>query len=1266
MANEAVKDDKKVEFLLRDYQKDTSENINEIYNREEHNRFAGVIIPTGGGKSFIAIDQLLSFNNENYAEKERNGEINGTSMLYVAPSHEILSQVKMHIVKKLIFNIPNLENMTLDEINDLIRTDFPSLNFKGINSGVKLENQISDNASKSEKINAIVKQIEPKQITELVRKAFPNLKFRCYAGIKGEKEEYDPTEEITDDDIVNSEFIILDEAHRLGASEWGPRFASSLKKNTKAKVLAITATPERKEGQDMMATIARMVYPNEIVTPDEYIAKEIYVVDAVKDGIVNSPDVIECDSALADSIQYETVLKLYEKSKDKQKEELGRILDEMEALIGFSPRKMTKEEVEKAKEEDIKRTISQNIKNKNGKYIAFINNNETKNGVKKSPEEFFREQIDSIKKRFEGVLDENGNPVKVSVYFVSSETSIKINEDGYPVDPDEDGKRIDNSSTIKAFEDESNSTGGIKILLSNKMLDEGVHVDGIDGAIMFRNVNSSTTYLQEAGRCISSLDPEKPFYEQSKTQLIDVRGNTFKQINSNIGQKFSYRYDLEKIKEIRKWIEENDGKIPEVNKKTPKDVSEQEKVKAEKEARYAITLKRLKFRYSRYRSAKNLPVDSEEVISKILNNANNIDLWNINIPPRTIEPFEDELSGNGFLETMTPTQEKFMKLYDEAVQKTRKILTNDKRISKLLHILSVLKTYSKDLKFPQGISINTETKAIPELCSSDLESLSLEDFLKANLKPEQVKEAFVILQDPVLMGARSRSEMYYPGEHYDLGKEIAFVRGKLWTSQYDFSKDNDSCFDDYTLSDLIEIGLIRDGKDDLQKIGDMFYEFTKATTKCSSRLNTDYFIDEQGRLKKELSLFDRFFDMHIGLIDKFEECSLFNGERFFEGYDRDGYDKYGYDIFGYNRLGFDRNNVHKDTGNQYDQRGFYYDSKKGQWLNRYSNSEYDLLGYNIYGFNEDGFERPRGMCGHAKFHIPKWHRRREDGTYESHGYFMRPKRVGIDNDVSCDAHDFTGKSRGNTCDRNYRAKPKAETNPEGFYSYGGRRKKPKINSKAPLINDDFYDKRGEDGVDIDGYDRNNFKEVVVNGKKKFIHRDTSCEYDKQGYRCVIKNNKKVYECDQSITISKDVIMLMLESNKNFDEICEIYSRQFKVTKSEIDTQLKYVLDKAFEIFDTSSPNAFDVRKKEREFKGLNEYYFSNSNSSEKRERLNEFFEVCPRAKDIVKRESKENERKLEILEGKKQIGKLTTQEESMVKSFREYKERYDSIDFDDR
>ena len=51
----------KVQYSLYDYQADAVNNITKIYTSEgPHDRFAGVVLPTGGGKSFVAIQELLS------------------------------------------------------------------------------------------------------------------------------------------------------------------------------------------------------------------------------------------------------------------------------------------------------------------------------------------------------------------------------------------------------------------------------------------------------------------------------------------------------------------------------------------------------------------------------------------------------------------------------------------------------------------------------------------------------------------------------------------------------------------------------------------------------------------------------------------------------------------------------------------------------------------------------------------------------------------------------------------------------------------------------------------------------------------------------------------------------------------------------------------------------------------------------------------------------------------------------------------------------
>ena len=93
---------------LRPYQKETVENTDEIL---KDNKFATVILPTGGGKSFVAMDQLLKHQDE--------------EMLYLAPQNEILEQMKNNIIK-YIHGPQNTIGKTKDEI---IADVFPHLKF---------------------------------------------------------------------------------------------------------------------------------------------------------------------------------------------------------------------------------------------------------------------------------------------------------------------------------------------------------------------------------------------------------------------------------------------------------------------------------------------------------------------------------------------------------------------------------------------------------------------------------------------------------------------------------------------------------------------------------------------------------------------------------------------------------------------------------------------------------------------------------------------------------------------------------------------------------------------------------------------------------------------------------------------------------------------------------------------------------------------------------------------------------------------------------
>ena len=1241
-------ENKEINYSLRDYQKDATDNINRIFNGDEYNRYASVVLPTGGGKSFVAIEQILSFNNPDYKNKKRNGIINDSKILYVAPSNEILSQVKLHIVKNVILSIPNLEKMTVKEIDNMIKDDFQGLDFQGINNNAKDSQIVFDDFDSSEKKNAILRQLSSKQVTELVEKAFPNLKFKCYAGIKGEKED------VNDDDVKDSDFIIVDEAHRLGASKWGPRFASNLVKNKNAKVLAITATPDRteKKSKNMLAGIAKMVYPEDTVTPDKYTAKEMYVLDGIRDGIVNSPEIIQCDSSLAESQLYIEVLDKYIKSKGEEKEKIGEVLDEMEKLIGFSPRNLSKKEQLIKKDENIGNVIAKNIKNINGKYIVFIPKNMKKNDEIEDSTEYFVSQIKQVKKHFQNVKDENGNSVKLTFSYVTSNKEIKIDKDGKPI-KDQTAK-IDNSQNIKDFEDASNKSGGIKILIANEMLNEGVHIDGIDGAIMYRPINSSTIYLQQTGRCISSMNPNKPLEKQSRTQIIDTTGNSLYQIRNRTGQKTSHTYNLDKIKEIQNWILENDGKIPNINKDILSDFSDKEKAAAEKEIRYAIALKRIKVRYSIYKN--NIPAQNSKEISEILNIANSINLWDLDIQTRNVEPTEKQLTGNGFLE-LTPSQKKFIELHNQVIEKDNIVYTQN-RINKLVNIVNILKMHKPDIELPQGISIKTNNEKFPEIKSSNTKELQLDELLKNNFSQSEIERILVELQDYELTGANSSREIYNLGEKYDIGQEIAFVRGKIWTSEHDYTKFGKSYFESYTLAQMINLGIIKDGRQDLKVLDEMNGEYSKLQKTIKTSHNIENFIDEHGRLKHD---FNTLKQLNVGLIEEFEECSLIDGEKYCDGFDRDGYDEKGRDRLGYNRFRFNEDNINEKTNTKYDERGFYYSEDQGKWLNRYTNTEYDLLGYNIQNINEDGFERPIGPIkdskGRIHMKIPKCHKKNEDGTYSVHGYFMRPKDEEKKDDKSCDAHGFTGINRNNTNYRKYDSK--SETNPEGFYSDGSTRKVGTGKKASPLQIEDFY----INGKDIDGFNIYGYKEIIVDGEKKYINRETSSEFDKRGK--IFDERTGNPKTHRAIKNSRQIIALLLGANKSFKDICNMYAKELGTTPDTLEKHIKQSLDEAFEIYGTTSPMAFDKAEtgdEKFEFKGLEEYYFPNSNSTEKKERLEEFFRICPKAKMILKQEAKENQKKLEFLNKKDDKFK---EKKGIEEISNKKQKQYDQIEFNE-
>ena len=99
---------------LKDYQQRAFDNVNEIF---ENRKFAQVILPTGAGKSFVALAQMQKYVQEHPNEK----------MLYLAPQDEILNQIKKYIVEYVHGKIGTVGKLDIDKI---IAEVFPNITFE--------------------------------------------------------------------------------------------------------------------------------------------------------------------------------------------------------------------------------------------------------------------------------------------------------------------------------------------------------------------------------------------------------------------------------------------------------------------------------------------------------------------------------------------------------------------------------------------------------------------------------------------------------------------------------------------------------------------------------------------------------------------------------------------------------------------------------------------------------------------------------------------------------------------------------------------------------------------------------------------------------------------------------------------------------------------------------------------------------------------------------------------------------------------------------
>ena len=607
---------------LRDYQQLAVDRTNEIF---ETKNFAGVVLPTGAGKSFIAITEMLKYKDQN--------------IIYYAPNKEILRQLQKHILKYVlnITVIPESQETYYLEHSDRIP------------EGYVFQSDIED----------------------IISIAFPQLNMYCYQGLTTKEEEFF--------EARNAGLIILDEVHRTGAQKWNEKIKILVRNNPNAKILGITATPIRDvDNQNMVEKLAEFsgTYTEEEIKKKKYMAAEMYLVDAMQEGIVVTPNIVTFDYSLENSEQYKEVKRMYEnESNPYKKEELKKIYDEMRRIIEVSQKKgMAK---------IIKEGFEKNHKPMNGRYIVFLPTNS--NG-QISTEEYILEEIEKVKEYFKEI-----DPNPEVEYLLSNRKS-----------------KSENSTAISRFENDSEH---LKLIFAINMLNEGVHVAGIDGVIMLRplNAGSKILYYQQIGRCIYSLDPNYELEPSEFPVIFDVYNNYLEQNMDRQVNRHTVTSDLQKLYLIREWINKH-FRYPDINSESLD------------EARKAITLKRIQKKYFKYldNPTYNSNLSDSEIyeIQEIINIGKNIELWNIGIPDRIVDPKEKEIEQFATFK-LKGEQKEFVDLFRQASK-----ITTDKgakskqlRLIDVLNILDILAEYDIEINnssIPYGSILQNIYSTIPE------------------------------------------------------------------------------------------------------------------------------------------------------------------------------------------------------------------------------------------------------------------------------------------------------------------------------------------------------------------------------------------------------------------------------------------------------------------------------------------------------------------------------------------------------------------------
>ena len=808
---------KEYNLPLRKLQRTAYVNTNKILAKKN---FATAVMPTGSGKSFLALSEMLDRKN--------------AKMLYIAPNDIILNQIEDYIYEFFGY------------------TDYHTL--------------------------------------------FPNLTLTTYQDLKDKK-----TNKLKDKYTDKYDFIILDELHRSGAPEWS-KFVNELMANQdkeNIKVLGLTATPERdRDDKDMAVYWARYFgYSDEEIELNKHLAINETLESAIKAGLLPNPKFINClysyksDGTLDEMYErismlddgekkakafskYEQLCRSVEQSQGIEKI-LGDNLSQDGKYVVFLPVGRKKDGTYYNSEDGSKISRQQAVlimedytilirqylysneyMKMHGDKLLSIYEKITKKQELSSEDKAFlnKEQddimlLDMVKIKHKPAALNTFNSTIVSViarhqdWEKLDKKTLKIRIEAKTSDMVDTNSLLSyysnskNKAELTEFNKETN--GKPKLLFVMDKLNEGAHLKGVNGIVWLRplSVDSRILFYQQLGRCIHSYPDGHIFTEEERPIVMDLVNN----INTvNLKRNQSPINDLEDLKVIISWINDNGDKLPDKNSSILE------------EKNYALKLDVILYRYIKYFNDQEEldSIKNKKVIEEILRLGSQIDLWNIKIDEVTRQRKEKESEEDeekflqGFLQVESSVRD-----FVDSKEEIDELASPESTFDKIFNYLSILRNQGVDIN---NISRDDRLKVIKNGNNCNLQIIKKqeksENGKRVIINEEEYKEPGLILIGEYVNAFRKGKANSNPTSSDLNAVQINKLKGIGFVFNWEVNPIlNPRSFEDY-VSLLKEMQKAKDKT--VSDINDIKSKEVVRLTKTNDEYEFEYFANKEEAIKK--------------------------------------------------------------------------------------------------------------------------------------------------------------------------------------------------------------------------------------------------------------------------------------------------------------------------------------------------------------------------------------------------------------------------------